>query len=519
MKKDGVVYKEYNQGQRMLLPPSLEELIPDKHLVRVIDQVVEEMDLEPIYQTYKGGGTSSYHPKMLMKIIIYAYATRVYSGRQIAKQIRENIPFMWLSGGNQPDFRTINRFRGEKLKGKIQEIFAEVLEYLIEAKYIRFEQYFVDGTKIEANANKYSFVWKKSTNKYKQQLQEKVAELFEKIDEINQEEERDYGDDDLEELGENSDVSSEDLKKLADRMSEKLIENPENKQIKKKLKILRNDFIPRMEKYEQYEKTFNGRNSFSKTDQEATFMRMKDDHMRNRSLKPGYNVQIGTEEQFVLGFSIHQNPTDSPTLINHMKQVEENFGKLPKIWIADAGYGSEENYQALEDKEIEAYVKYNTFFQETRKRRKPKETEKYYARNFTYDEIKDCFYCPENKELVYEKTVTKRTDNGYKTERRIYYCHDCEGCPVRDRCTKAKYGRQVNYSPRLTAFRKKAFEKLTSQIGKELSSKRMAEPEAVFGLLKGNKHFKRFHLRGLKKVEVEWGLLCIAHNMQKIAAL
>ena len=194
MKKDGVVYKEYNQGQRMLLPPSLEELISEKHLVRVIDRVVEEMDLEAIYQSYKGGGTSSYHPKMLIKIIIYAYATQVYSGRQIAKQIRENIPFMWLSGGNQPDFRTINRFRVEKLKGNIQEGFTEVLEYLIGANYIRFEQYFVDGTKIEANANKYSFVWKKSTDKYKQQLQKKVAELFEKIDEINQEEEKIYGD-------------------------------------------------------------------------------------------------------------------------------------------------------------------------------------------------------------------------------------------------------------------------------------------------------------------------------------
>lgn len=519
MKKDGVVYKEYNQGQGMLLPPSLEEVIPEKHLVRVINRIVEEMDLEAVYGRYKGGGTSSYQPKMLIKIIIYAYATQIYSGRQIAKQLRESIPFMWLSGGNQPDFRTINRFRGDRLKGKIQEVFTEVLEYLIEAKYIRFEQYFVDGTKIEANANKYSFVWKKSTSKYKQQLLEKVAELFEKIDQINEEENRIYGDRDLEELGEESEVTSEDLKKLADRMSEKLIEEPENKQIKKKLKILRKDFIPRLEKYENYEKTFQGRNSFSKTDEDATFMRMKDDHMRNRSLKPGYNVQIGTEDQFVLGFSIHQNATDSPTLIEHMQQLEENLGKLPKTWIADAGYGSEENYLALEEKDIEAYVKYNTFYQETKKHRKPKESEKYLARNFIYDEAKDCFYCPENKELVYEKTVTHRTDNGFETERRLYYCHDCEGCPVREKCTKSKFGRRIQYSPRLTAFRKKAYEKLTSQHGKTLSSKRMTEPEAVFGLFKGNKNFKRFHLRGLEKAEVEWGLLCIAHNLQKIAAL
>ena len=252
MRKGEVVFKEYNQGQGMLLPPRLEELIPEKHLVRVINRVVDEMDLEPVYRKYKGGGTSSYHPKMLMKIIIYAYATQVYSGRQIAKQLRESIPFMWLSGGNQPDFRTINRFRGEKLKGKIQEVFTEILAYLIEARYIRYEQYFIDGTKIEANANKYSFVWKKSTSKYKQRLLEKVAELFEEIDEINKEEDRIYGDRDLEELGEESAITSEELKALADRMSEKLVEGSENKALAKKLKIIRKDIIPRLEKYENY---------------------------------------------------------------------------------------------------------------------------------------------------------------------------------------------------------------------------------------------------------------------------
>ena len=157
----------------MLLPPDLGELIPEKHMVRVISEVVDKMDLSPVIQKYKGGGTSSYHPKMLIKILIYAYATKLYSGRQIAKMLRENIHYMWLSGGSQPDFRTINRFRGSKLKGNMQEVFTEVLEYLVETGYIRLENYFLDGTKIEANANKYSFIWKKSTKKYKKKLQEK----------------------------------------------------------------------------------------------------------------------------------------------------------------------------------------------------------------------------------------------------------------------------------------------------------------------------------------------------------
>lgn len=207
-------------GQPMLLPPNLEELIPEKHLVRVINRVVEEMDLSEIMDGYKGGGTSSHHPKMLLKVILYAYAEKNYSGRQIAKAIRENINFIWLSGGNRPDFRIINRFRGERLKGSIQAVFTEVLEYLIEHKYIKLEHYFVDGTKIEANANRYSFAWKKSTEKYKKSLQAKVKELFNEIDRINAAEEVEYGDQDLEELGEESKIDTAKLKNLAKRLSQ-----------------------------------------------------------------------------------------------------------------------------------------------------------------------------------------------------------------------------------------------------------------------------------------------------------
>ena len=518
MKNEKVTFKEYQMEQPMLLPPSIEELIPEKHLVRVINQVVEKMDIEAIIREYKGGGTSSYHPKMLLKLVIYAYAMQVYSGRQIAKAVRESIPFMWLSGGNQPDFRTINRFRSEKLKGRIQTVFTEVLQYLIEAKYIRLEHYFVDGTKIEANANKYSFAWKKSTQKHKKNLQEKVSELFKQIDEINKAEEAEYGDEDLEELGEESEIDTEKLKELAERLSKKLEEEPGNKENKKALKELKKDYIPRMEKYERYEKIMGKRNSFSKTDQDATFMRMKDDHMKNRSLKPGYNIQIGTEDQFIIGFSVHQTSTDSPTLIEHMRQVKQNLGLLPAKWIADAGYGSEENYLALENEQIEAYVKYNTFHQESKKKRKRAEKEKYLARNFQYDEAQDIFRCPQNKQLVLEKNTHIKTDTGFETERRVYRCHDCQGCPVLELCTQSKYGRSIQFSPRLARFREQAYDRLNSEEGKKLRIRRYPEVEAVFGLLKGNKKFRRFNLRGLEKVAVEWGLLSIAHNISKIAA-
>ena len=514
-----VTFKPYQMGQMMLLPPSLEELIPEKHLVRVIHEVVEKIDIDPILRQYKGGGTSSYHPRKMLKVLIYAYAKQIYSSRQIANALRENIHFMWISAGNQPDFRTINRFRGQILKECIQPVFAEVIVYLAGNKLIQLERYFVDGTKIEANANKYSFVWKKSTDKYRADLDKKVKELFEEINALNQAEDAEYGDKDLEEMGEESEIDSEELKELAQRLSEKLKGKPEDKRAKKAVKKLEKDFIPRLEKYEKYANLFAGRNSFSKTDVDATFMRMKDDHMRNRELKPGYNIQIGTENQYIIGFSTHQKSTDSPCLSEHLRQVKKNLGFLPGKIIADAGYGSEENYLQLEQESIQAFVKYNTFHQEQKKRRKIREKEKYYARNFTYDEEGDEFICPQGQRLAYERTTLIKTDNGFSSERRIYRCQESAGCPAREQCTRSKYGRSIQYSARLERFRRQASQRLTSPEGKQLRSDRMVEAEAVFGLLKNNLKFRRFHLRGKEKVNAEWGLISIAHNMIKMAAI
>ena len=180
-KKLTPVFKEYTQGQIVLLPRDLEEEIEPNHLVRVVNAAIEKMDLQVVYAQYKGGGTSSYHPKMLLKVLIYAYSQQIYSSRKIAKALRENIHFMWLSGNSQPDFRTINRFRGVVVRETIGEIFAAVLRILIEGGYVKLEHYFVDGTKLEANASKYSFVWAKNTKRYKEQVQGKVAELLEQI--------------------------------------------------------------------------------------------------------------------------------------------------------------------------------------------------------------------------------------------------------------------------------------------------------------------------------------------------
>jgi len=516
-----ITFKPYTMKQPMLLPQNLEELIPAGHIVRIINEFIETIDLSVLVATYKGGGTSSYHPKMLLKVLIYAYVKKIYSSRSIAAELRENIHFMWLSGGNRPDFRTINRFRGERLGETIQEVFAQLVLYLASQGYINLTHHFIDGTKIEANANKFSYVWKKSTSKYQRDLMKKVKELFKEIDQINEEEDLEYGDNDLDEVGEGKEINSEEIEALAKALSEKLKKKSADKKTKNALKKLTRDYIPRLKKYEKYQETLGERSSFSKTDEDATFMRMKGDSFRTSMLKPGYNVHIGTEKQFVVGFSIHQNPADTVGLKPHLKQVEKNLGVIPGKVIADAGYGCEENYDYLESKNLEAFVKYYSFDREQGKgkRRKPSPRSRYYASNFTYDEATGDPICPEGKRLSYVETGEDTTNTGYTITKRFYRCEQGMTCPVRDLCTKALNGRRSHeYSPRLLAFKRQVSERLTSEEGRNLRSQRLCEPEAVFGLIKHNMKFRRFHLRGLKKVTAEWGLVSIAHNMIKLAA-
>ena len=251
MNNGKVTFKEYTTEQPKLLPPSLEELIPADHLVRVVNRVIEQIEIKPLLEKYKGGGTSSYHPRMLLKVIVYAYAEKIYSSRKIAKALRENVNFMWMSGGNQPDFRTINHFRGVVMKEAVRSVFSKVLELLIEAGYIQMENYFVDGTKIGANSNAHKVVWAKKTKHYKENLQAQIQVLLEEIEQVTQKENREYGEADLEELGGKGGVDADQLQKKVDELNQILKKEPENKVLKKGLKELKQDGLPRMRKYEE----------------------------------------------------------------------------------------------------------------------------------------------------------------------------------------------------------------------------------------------------------------------------
>lgn len=543
-KKSPPVFKEYVQGQVVFIPTDIEAQIPPKHLVRIVNSSIEKMDLSALLAQYKGGGTSSYHPKMLLKVLVYAYTQQIYSSRKIAKALRENIYFMWLSGNQRPDFRTINRFRSEVVQEVIEVIFTSVLELLMEGGYVKLENYFLDGTKIEANANKYSWVWAKSTKRYKQKLHEKVKQLIVQIEQVNEAENTEYGERDLEEMGPSEPLDSQKLEQKIQELNRRLksqkdkfelqkpeAPEPEEKQpgTKKKrgrrgksklqkaeqaLKKLEEDCLPRQKKYEDQESKLGGRNSYSKTDVDATFMRMKDDYMKNGQLKPGYNLQMGTEGQFVVGFSIHQRPGDPGCLVPHLQGLKEHLGRLPKNVIADSAYGSEENYAYINQEQMGNYLKYNTFGKEQRPRYKPNP---FASDQLKYDPEKDELICPAGKRLAYRYTFYRETDNGYRGERRCYEAEDCSGCPLKTQCTKAKGNRRVELSFQLKAWRQQASQNLTSETGHKLRSLRGVEVESVFGRLKQDWGFRRFLLRGIDKVKTEYGLLCIAQNIAKLA--
>jgi transposase len=459
---------------------------------------------------YSGGGCSSYHPRMMLKVLIYSYSQKIYSSRMIAKALRENIQFMWIAGSNRPDFRTINRFRSHVMNNTIEKIFTSVVELLLEKGLVSFEHYFVDGTKIESAANKYTFVWKRSTEKYRKKLQSNIRELFTHIDAVSSEENRRYGDRDLEEIGEGVEITAAEVEEVIKRINEDLNEADETP---KELEKLKKEDLPRLKKYEEQLRVCGNRNSYSKTDHDATFMRMKEDHMRNGQLKPGYNVQIGTENQFILGYSVHQKPTDTTTLIPHLNKLKQQHNRLPNNIIGDAGYGSEENYNYLKDEKLGNYLKYNYFHVEHKRKFR---NDPFRRENLPYDAEHDRYICPAGQHLIYVEKRNRHSDNGYNQETSLYECEDCRWCRSRKLCHKSKYNRKIEINNTLNAFKAQARDNLTSVKGKKLRSRRPIEVESVFGHIKQNRGFRRFLLRGMNKVTIEWGLLSIAHNFLKM---
>jgi transposase len=511
MAKRKLVFKEYSPGQGMLLPPSLEELIDKTHAVRVVDQVIDRIDLDPLIETYKGGGTSSYHPRMLLKVLVYAYLNNTYSSRRIEAAIKENIHFMWLAGMRRPDHHTINRFRGQRLKNHIREVFTQVVLLLMEAGHVDLKAVYTDGTKIEANANKYTFVWAKSIVTNRNKIKTQLEELWDYAQGVAADELRG------EDPGEMEQIDPQKVEQTIDAINEALKGKAIDKDVKQKLSYAKKNWGANLRKYRMQELILGERGSYSKTDPDATFMRMKDDHMGNGQLKAAYNVQWSTQEQFIIHYTLHQDTTDTKTLIPHYDQLKAQLGQLPKAAVADAGYGSEQNYEYLEGVNVEAFVKYNYFHHEQKKSHQEKRP--FEAAKLHYDAARNQCICPMGQPMRHigdQRSVSKA---GHVSTVSRYQAINCAGCPLNGVCHKAKGERVIEVNHRLNQLRANARERLTGEEGLMHRSKRPVEVESAFGNLKENKGFTRFMLRGLEKVSLEIGLLSTAINLKKWAGI
>lgn len=508
-------FRPYQQHQARLLPLDLSELIPQDHLVRVIDSVIESIDISALRSFYPGGGAPAYDPRMMLKVVVYAYSSGVYSSRKISQATAENVHFMWLTGCTRLDHMTVNRFRSERLRGCFESVFAETVGLIAEMGLVTLSEYFVDGTKLEANANRYTFTWKRACETNRGKLRLNVGRLLDDIDALNEAEDKMFGD-----MPDPKGIAAEDIATAADRINAKLREKAEQGQRGKELgrakRKLEGDYLPRMRRYERDLADMKDRKSLSKTDRDATFMRMKEDHMGNGQLKAGYNIQNGTENQFVIHSTVHQRPGDAACFIPHMKSLEKAYGHLPREVCADAGYGSEQNYEWLEDNGIAGFVKCNWFHKERRPSSRKDPTQ---VANWEYDEAEDEWTCAGGRKLGFAEGRTRVSDLGYESNVRIYECESCEGCPHAQKCARSirRGNRRIEVNLRLRAYRKRAADLLASDRGIEMRRRRATDVETVFGDLKRNWGFTRFTLRGLNKVAHEWRLLMMGHNMRKLA--
>jgi transposase len=511
IKKPKVVFKPYSQNQEFLLPKNLEEEIEYGHVCRLVNSIIDEMDLTNIYGRYKGGGASAYNPCMLLKVWILGFVDKIYSSRLLAKALRENVTFMWISGKQNPDFRTLNNYR-KSLGKEIKQIFKEIVVLGIKLGIISGKDIFIDHSKIEANANRHKIVWRKNVEKRQKSIDEELDDLFDYIDKINKEEDQIFGDKDLpekERKGFDKGKVKEIVEKINKRIKDEKILRQKAAEIKKKVRRTA-ELLEKKQAYDLKKKILGERNSYSKTDISAVAMMMKD----KLSIKPAYNEGIAVENGFVVNYVLDDNCGDSKSFIPLMDGAIDNLGRAPETATADAAYGNEENHAYLEAKTIGNYLKYNLYQKEKSK----KWQEKIFRVNdFVYNEKTNEFTCKNNSKLVFEKNIEEKTKTGYIKRISIYKASDaqCSKCPFKNKCTEGK-ARSLSLSFEAERLKSIARQNLNSETGVKLRKRRGNEVESVFGDKKLNNKMPRFLLRGIKKVNIEAGLYFITHNIKKI---
>ncbi len=520
MRKPIYLHQNYTlneEGYQLKLPLNLETIIPVDDSVRLLSRFVEAMDLTDLYSTYER--INSVSPRTLLKIVLYSYMNGDYSSRSMELNCRRDINFMYLlEGANPPDHATFARFRSLHFGPCAKRIFAEMSDALFDLGEISGETIFIDGTKIEACANKYTFVWKKAVTKNQEKLLLKIADLVAECEQL-------YG---------IKVVYGDTIKmKHVKRLRKKLYALKREEQIvfvhgigKKKTSLQKSietleEYLDRLKGYTKKLHICGQRNSYSKTDPDATFMRMKEDAMGNGQLKPAFNLQHGVDSEYITWLTIGPQPTDTTTLIPFLKDAQEHLKfKYSKI-VADAGYESEENYLFLEKNGQIAFIKPANY--EISKKRKYK-NDIGRIENMEYDKTKDSYLCKNGRELPFESIRRSKSKTGYISEKSIYRCQDCSECPYKTECIKGNHcktpmeerNKVLSVAKTFLKYRKEDLERIVSDEGILLRVNRSIQAEGSFGDLKQDMQFRRYLSKGKENVLAESILLAMARNLNKL---
>ena len=510
-------YTLNQSGYQLKLPLELETIIPKNDSVRLLSQFVEEMDLTDLYSTYDR--INSLSPRTLLKIVLYSYMNGDYSSRSMELNCKRDINFMFLlEGHSAPDHATLARFRSIHFAPCSKRILAEVSNILFDLGEISGETIFIDGTKIEANANKYTFVWKKAVTKNQAKLLIKLADFVAECEQLY----------DIKIVYGNV-IKIKHLKRLRKKLY--ALKNAGNitfvhgigkrkTPLQKSIEALE-EALSKLKEYTQKIHICGERNSYSKTDNDATFMRMKEDAMGNGQLKPAFNLQHGVDSEYITWLTIGPQPTDTTTLIPFLKDAEQHLKFKYKNITADAGYESEENYLFLEANNQIAFIKPANY--EISKTRKYK-NDIGKIENMEYDKISDFYTCKNNRKLTVSHIRHNKTKTGYVSEKTIYTCENCNDCSYKSDCIKGnncktplgERTKVLQVAKTFIKHRKEDLERIISDEGVLYLMNRSIQAEGSFGDLKQDMQFRRYLSKGTANVLAESTLLAIARNINKL---
>lgn len=469
-------FRQYDQHQQMLLPPNITEMIPVNHLVRVIDTVVEQLDMQDLYNSYSEEGQPGYHPKMLLKILLYGYSTGIRSSRKLSQKLESDVFYMYLSAMQRPDFRTISDFRKDKRK-YIQGYFIQVLVLCNALGMIKLGHISIDGSKIRASASKQKTKSYKELERLQKKLEDEIETILNDAVRLDEQEDRQYG-----------------IEKRGDEIPEELT----NKQ----------KLVEKLKEAKKYIEEQNLRR-VNLTDPDSRFMKTS-----NGGIDNAYNTQVtvDSDSHLILCCDVVSEENDCKQFIPMYEQTVKNTGKKPLEVSADAGYYSGENYLYIEKNLVDAYVPDMMFRIETTESGE-ENIGKFDRRNFRYNQEEDNYQCPSGSELIYKES-SRRNNVRF----RIYQGTGCPNCELREQCISkpnARY-RQIQIYEN-DKFKQEMRRKLLTEEGKHKYRKRLGTVEPVFAQIKHNLGFRQFLMRGIEKTKAEFNLICTAYNIKKLS--